>query len=76
MSEIQEILEGRLLAAQQELTEEMKRLLGRELPPAQDRRHRSAASRSTAEYIIFVIDTSGSYVLERLAAGSTRSWPR
>ena len=59
LSEIQEKLEGRLLAAQQDLTEEMKRLLGRT--------HRRAVTDATvggipvdSEYIIFVIDTSGS----------------
>ncbi len=59
LSEIQDLLEGRLLAAQQELSEEMKRLLGRS--------HRRADDDLTiggvpvdSEYIIFVIDTSGS----------------
>ncbi len=59
LSEIQEILSGRLLAAQQELSEEMKRLLGRG--------YRRPVADATvggipvdSEYIIFVIDTSGS----------------
>ncbi len=59
LSEVQDIIEGRLLAAQQELSEEMKRLL--------DRSHRRPPSDATiggipvdSEYIIFVIDTSGS----------------
>jgi len=59
LSEVQEILEGRLLAAQQELSEEMKRLLGES--------YRRPPSDATiggipvdSEYIIFVIDTSGS----------------
>jgi hypothetical protein len=59
MSEIQDIMEGRLLAAQQELTEEMKRLLD------QSRRRRTEDTAVggipiDSEYIIFVIDTSGS----------------
>jgi hypothetical protein len=59
LSEVQEILEGRLLAAQQELTEEMKRLLGRNY-----RRPKADATVGgipvDSEYVIFVIDTSGS----------------
>jgi hypothetical protein len=59
LSEVQDILEGRLLAAQQELTEEMKRL-----------QEKQAYRRSTdapvggipvdSEYVVFIIDTSGS----------------
>ncbi|MEM7353152.1 MAG: VWA domain-containing protein [Acidobacteriota bacterium] len=59
LSEIQDIIEGRLVAAQQELSEEMKRLLGKS--------YRRPKKDSTiggipvdSEYIIFVIDTSGS----------------
>jgi hypothetical protein len=59
MSEVNEIIEGRLLAAEQELTEEMKRLLGAA--------HRRPIKDATiggipvdSEYIIFIIDTSGS----------------
>ena len=59
LSEIQEIIEGRLLAAQQDLTEEMQRLLGRSY-----RRPKEDATIGgipvDSEYIIFVIDTSGS----------------
>ncbi len=59
LSEVQEILEGRLLAAQQELSEEMKRLLGRNY-----RRPKEDATVGgipvDSEYVIFVIDTSGS----------------
>ena len=65
-SEVQDILEGRLLAAQQELTEEMKRLLGR-----QRRRAPEAPVGGIpvdSEYIIFVIDTSGSM--------HNYAWPR
>ncbi len=59
LSEVQDILEGRLLAAQQELTDEMRRLL------EQSRRRRTPDSAVggipvDSEYIIFVIDTSGS----------------
>jgi len=59
LSEVHDIVEGRLLAAQQELTEEMQRLLGRQ--------HRRLPSDVTvggipvdSEYVVFVIDTSGS----------------
>jgi hypothetical protein len=62
MSEVQEIVEGRLLAAQQELTEEMMRLQAQQ----RYRRPRSDAAVGgipvDSEYIIFVIDTSGSMV--------------
>ena len=57
LSEVQEIVEGRLLAARQDLTEEMKRL----------QRQRAVAPEATvggipvdSVYVIFVIDTSGS----------------
>ncbi len=59
LSEVQDILEGRMLAAQQDLTEEMRRLLDQ----SQMRRQRDAAVGGIpvdSEYIIFVIDTSGS----------------
>jgi hypothetical protein len=59
LSEVQDILEGRMLAAQQELTDEMRRLL------EQSRRRRDVdvsvgGIPMDSEYIIFVIDTSGS----------------
>jgi hypothetical protein len=59
LSEVQDILEGRMLAAQQDLTDEMRRLL------EQSRRRREPESAVggipiDSEYIIFVIDTSGS----------------
>lgn len=61
LSEVQETIEGRLLAAQQELTEEMQRLLGRNY-----RRPKEDATVGgipvDSEYVIFVIDTSGSMV--------------
>jgi len=59
LSEVQDILEGRMLAAQQELTEEMRRLL----EPSRRRRQPDAMVGGIpvdSEYIIFVIDTSGS----------------
>lgn len=58
LEEIQENLEGRLLAAQQELTEEMERL--------QERRYRRPPDAPIggipvdSEYVLFVLDTSGS----------------
>jgi hypothetical protein len=59
LSQVQEILEGRLLAAQQELSEEMKRLLGESY-----RRPQEDATIGgipvDSEYVIFVIDTSPS----------------
>jgi hypothetical protein len=59
LSEVNDIVEGRLLAAQQELTEEMKRLQGRSF-----RRPKEDATVGgvpvDSEYIIFIIDTSGS----------------
>jgi hypothetical protein len=59
LSEVHEIIEGRLLSARQELSEEMKRLLG-------ESRRRPQPDRTVggipvdSEYVIFVIDTSGS----------------
>jgi hypothetical protein len=58
LSEVNDIIEGRL-AAQQDLTEEMKRLLGR----SYRRRPEDATVGGIPvdrEYIIFIIDTSGS----------------
>jgi hypothetical protein len=68
LSEVQEIVAGRLVAAQQQLTEEMKRL----------QRQREEAYRRPpeapvggipvdSEYVVFIIDTSGS--MQRFA------WP-
>jgi len=57
-AEVTNTLEGELVSAQQELTEEMKRLLGR-----QYRRPATEAIGGIpvdSEYIIFIIDTSGS----------------
>ena len=57
LSEVSEEIEGRLVAAQQELTEEMKRLQDYRRP-AEDALVGGIPVDS--EYIIFVIDTSGS----------------
>ena len=60
-SEVQEILEGRLLAAQQKLSEEMKRLQAQSDKPF--RRPVDAPVGGIpvdSEYIIFIVDTSGS----------------
>ena len=60
-SEVQDILSGRLLAAQQRLSEEMKRLQAQS-----DQTYRRPSDAPVggipvdSEYIIFVIDTSGS----------------
>lgn len=66
LSQVQDILSGRMLAAQQELTEEMKRLQAQ-----QERRPRDqslvAGIPADSEYVVFVIDTSGS--MQRFA------WP-
>jgi hypothetical protein len=66
LSQVQDILAGRMLAAQQELTEEMKRLQA-----DQERRPRDksvvAGIPADSEYVVFVIDTSGS--MQRFA------WP-
>jgi hypothetical protein len=59
LSEVQDILEGRMLAAQQELSDEMRRLLEQ----SQRRREPDALVGGIpvdSEYIIFVVDTSGS----------------
>jgi len=66
LSEVDEVLEGRLVAAQQELTEEMKRL---QQQPKPRRRDESLVGGIPvdSEYIIFVIDTSGSM--------KSRAWP-
>jgi F0F1-type ATP synthase membrane subunit b/b' len=57
-AEVANKLEGQLVAAQQELTEEMKKVLGAEFKRApQDA---VAGLPVDSEYIIFIIDTSGS----------------
>jgi hypothetical protein len=68
LSEVQEIVAGRLLAAQQELSEEMKRLQRQ-----REELHQRPPDAPVggipvdAEYIVFIIDTSGS--MQRFA------WP-
>jgi hypothetical protein len=68
LSSVQDIIAGRLLAAQQELTEEMKRL-----QQQRDEAYRRPVDAPIggipvdSEYIIFIIDTSGS--MQRFA------WP-
>jgi hypothetical protein len=66
LSQVQDVMQGRFLAAQQRLTDEMKRL--------QEESQRPSASKELvggipvdSEYVIFVIDTSGS--MQRFA------WP-
>jgi hypothetical protein len=57
-AEVQNKLEGELVSAQQELTEEMKRLLGEKY-----RRPKTQAIGGIpvdSEYVVFIIDTSGS----------------
>jgi len=55
---VQNIIEGRLARARQELTDEMRRLLNRTPPPATD--SSVGGIPVDSEYIIFIIDTSGS----------------
>ena len=59
LSEVQDILEGRMLAAQQDLTEEMQRLLDQSRKRSQQNAPVGGIP-VDSEYIIFVIDTSGS----------------
>ena len=66
LSSVQDIIAGRLLAAQQELTEEMKRLQARE-PVRRPPDAPIGGVPVDSEYIIFIIDTSGS-----MASGA---WP-
>jgi len=56
-AQVQNIIEGKLARAMQELTEEMRRLL-KTVPPETDRSIGGIPVDS--EYIIFIIDTSGS----------------
>jgi hypothetical protein len=66
LSQVQDVMEGRFLAAQQRLSEEMKRLQAEsERPPAAEALVGGIPVDS--EYVIFVIDTSGS--MQRFA------WP-
>jgi hypothetical protein len=66
LSQVQDIVAGRMLAAQQELTDEMKRLQAQsERRPREDAL--VAGIPADSEYVVFVIDTSGS--MQRFA------WP-
>jgi hypothetical protein len=55
---VQNIIEGKLARARQELTDEMRRLLSRAPPPRDD--SSVGGIPVDSEYIIFIIDTSGS----------------
>jgi hypothetical protein len=54
---VQSTIEGKLVQARQKLTEEMRRLLARKPPKPQDR---IGGIPVDSEYIVFIIDTSGS----------------
>jgi hypothetical protein len=72
LSEVQDIIAGRLLAAQQELTEEMKRLQQQEAEKAYERPPDAPIGGIPvdSEYVVFIIDTSGS--MQRFAWQSLR----
>lgn len=59
-SEVSDIIEGRLVAAQQELTAEMMRLQDQQRPDRRVDDKLVGGIPVDSEYIIFVIDTSGS----------------
>ena len=59
LSEVSEIVEGRLVAAQQELTDEMRRLQERQARRPPDDTIVGGIP-VDSEYVIFIIDTSGS----------------
>ena len=69
LSSVQDIIAGRLLAAQQELTEEMKRLQKQQQEKAYERPPDAPIGGIPvdSEYVVFIIDTSGS--MQRFA------WP-
>jgi hypothetical protein len=69
LSEVQDVIAGRLLAAQQELTEEMKRLQKQQEARAYERPPDAPIGGIPvdSEYVVFIIDTSGS--MQRFA------WP-
>jgi len=69
LSEVQDIIAGRLLAAQQELSEEMKRLQKQQEEKVYERPPDAPIGGIPvdSEYIVFIIDTSGS--MQRFA------WP-
>jgi len=66
LSQVQDVMRGRFLAAQQQLTEEMKRLQEESQRPARSKELVGGIP-VDSEYVIFVIDTSGS--MQRFA------WP-
>jgi hypothetical protein len=72
LSSVQDIIAGRLLAAQQELTEEMKRLQRQEAEKLYQRPPDAPIGGIPvdSEYIVFIIDTSGS--MQRFAWPSVR----
>lgn len=67
MSQVQNKIEDQLAEARQTLTEEMKRLLSQQAPPPNEDQPVGGIP-VDSEYIIFVIDTSGSMV--------QASWPQ
>ncbi len=81
LSQVQDVMQGRFLSAQQRLTEEMKRL--------QEQSQRPSSSKELvggipvdSEYVIFVIDTSGSMqrfawpALQRKMAQTLDAYPK
>jgi hypothetical protein len=72
LSAVQDIIAGRLLAAQQELTEEMKRLQKQSEERAYQRPEDAPIGGIPvdSEYIVFIVDTSGS--MQRFAWPSLR----
>jgi len=71
LSEVSEIVEGRLLAAQQELSEEMKRLQSQQKDDPGRRDTSVGGIPVDSEYIVFIIDTSGS--MQRYAWNAVQS---
>ena len=57
---VQNKIEGQLASAKQDLTEEMRRLQEQELPPRSEPNATVGGIPIDSEYIIFIIDTSGS----------------
>lgn len=57
---VQNKIEGQLASAKQDLTEEMRRLQEQELPPRSEPDATVGGIPIDSEYIIFIIDTSGS----------------
>jgi hypothetical protein len=67
LSQVQDVIQGRFLAAQQKLSEEMKRLQEESQRPPPSAKGLVGGIPVDSEYVIFVIDTSGS--MQRFA------WP-